>query len=77
MQDFLECNSYDADRYKFNKIERIAQGLFSASEHTSMYNYTEDIPDYMKVFLLSLQVDRAELLDAGFKDITFKIDHDY
>jgi len=88
-EKYLKCikNEYSWDddldaEYEFHKfykpknIENIGGTVFLITEWTSMYNYTNDIPTYMRELLVKSFV-AGELERFGFKGVKFKIEGDY
>lgn len=57
-----------------SNIEEIAPGIFQIEEWTSMYNYIDDIPGYMKYIMVDHVVKSHELASHGIEMTNFKID---
>lgn len=77
MEDFLnrfkDCvhrvSYHDCDNAEF---EEIADGVFSITDWTSMYNNIGDTPEYMKDILVAWYTDRGQLYECGITSVTFK-----
>jgi len=61
-----------------NDIEQISSNTFLVSDWTSMYNYFNDIPEYMRDLLVMFIVEKEDLKsDYGFLGFKFKIEEDH
>jgi hypothetical protein len=84
INDFIEYfRSQYGDRannlryYNGVDVERVARGLFTITEWTSMYNYPSDIPEYMQAMMLEDHLEEDEnLARFGFKVEKFRIQSD-
>lgn len=79
LRKILDSSMYDAPScYELvRSSSQLIENVFQLSEFTSMYNYVDDIPNYMKTLILEWQLDRISLQQKGIKDINFKIEEDH
>jgi len=59
------------------RIERVTEGIYRMIDWTSMYNYNDDMPNYMKSILVEYHLNRSNIFKNGIKEIIFEISDDY
>ena len=78
IEEYLERNPSSLKFWDATNIKKIGSDnkskLFKISEWTSMYNYQDDIPKYMRELMVNSYIDEDNF---GFKVKKFNIEDDY